>query len=250
MKIDVWSDIICPFCFIGKRKLEMALKAAGITNATIEFHSFELQPSAPQSFGISLQKLLSSFYGMSEQHALGVLAHEEEAARAVGLDFQWRKAQPGNTFTAHRLLHLARSKGLGLPAEERFMHAYFTEGKAIGDPAVLRDLSLQVGLAAADVDAVLQSQQFAAEVRADERRAASMGVHGVPYFLINGSVAIKGAQDIAEFARVLKEQAAKEPTAAPPLPTATATQAAAEPSDSVPAGVVCTDGVCLPKGAH
>ena len=203
MKIDIWSDVICPFCTIGKRKLELALAQTGI-NADIEWHSFELNPHAPPSYGMPLPGVLHTLYGMDEDYALGVLAHEEAAARAVGLEFRWRDAKPGNTFDAHRLLHLGKSVGLGGVVKDRFLRAYFSEGQEIGNPAVLRMLAQEAGLEAAAIDEVLASDLYADAVRADERRAAELGIRGVPYFLIDGQVAIAGAQDVTEFVRVLQ----------------------------------------------
>lgn len=203
MKIDIWSDVICPFCTIGKRKLELALAQTGI-NADIEWHSFELNPHAPPSYGMPLPGVLHTLYGMDEEYALGVLAHEEAAARAVGLEFRWRDAKPGNTFDAHRLLHLGKSVGLGGVVKDRFLRAYFSEGQEIGNPAVLRVLAQEAGLEAAAIDEVLASDLYADAVRADERRAAELGIRGVPYFLIDGQMAIAGAQDVAEFVRVLQ----------------------------------------------
>ena len=203
MKIDIWSDVICPFCTLGKRKLELALAQTGI-NADIEWHSFELNPHAPPSYGMPLPGVLHTLYGMDEDYALGVLAHEEAAARAVGLEFRWRDAKPGNTFDAHRLLHLGKSVGLGGVVKDRFLRAYFSEGQEIGNPAVLRVLAQEAGLEAAAIDEVLASDLYADAVRADERRAAELGIRGVPYFLIDGQVAIAGAQDVTEFVRVLQ----------------------------------------------
>ena len=203
MKIDIWSDVICPFCTIGKRKLELALAQTGI-NADIEWHSFELNPHAPPSYGMPLPGVLHTLYGMDEDYALGVLAHEEAAARADGLEFRWRDAKPGNTFDAHRLLHLGKSVGLGGVVKDRFLRAYFSEGQEIGNPAVLRVLAQEAGLEAAAIDEVLASDLYADAVRADERRAAELGIRGVPYFLIDGQMAIAGAQDVTEFVRVLQ----------------------------------------------
>lgn len=205
MKIDIWSDIICPFCTIGKRKLDLALAETGI-HADIEWHSFELNPDAPPSYGMALPDVLRILYRMSEADALAMLAHEEAAARTVDLDFRWRDAKPGNTFNAHRLLHLAKSAGLGGVAEARFMRAYFSEGQDIGNPAVLRALAREIGLDATAIDEVLASDLYAAEVHADEQRAAALGIRGVPYFLIDGQIAIAGAQDVTVFSRVLRER--------------------------------------------
>ncbi|MEU6575748.1 DsbA family oxidoreductase [Streptomyces sp. NPDC046805] len=225
MKIDIWSDVICPFCYIGKRKLELALEKTGI-EVEVKWHSFELNPDAPRSYGVPLPDMLSRMYGLSPAQALAVLEQEQREAARVGLDFRWRIAKPGNTFDAHRLLHLADSKGLGDQAEERFSRGYFTEGQDIGDPEALRRMAVESGLAAEDVDAVLSGDRFAAEVRADEHEAHELGIRGVPYFVINGHTTISGARDVEEFERVLREQADWE-------------------SDEVLEGVgMCTDGFC------
>ncbi|WP_436897652.1 DsbA family oxidoreductase [Acinetobacter gyllenbergii] len=205
MKIDIWSDVICPFCYIGKRKLEIALEQTGIA-AEIHWHSFELNPSAPESYGIPLQDVMSRMYGLSPNRALGILHHEEQEAARVGLDFQWEKAKPGNTFNVHRLIHLASSKGIGTQAKEYFLHAYFTLGLEIGNPEVLRQLATEIGLARDDIEAVLGSNQFSDEVRADEKLAASKGIHGVPYFIINDQTEISGAREISDFVKALIEQ--------------------------------------------
>ncbi|QLB21028.1 disulfide bond formation protein DsbA [Vespertiliibacter pulmonis] len=208
MKIEIWSDIICPFCYIGKRKLEMALAQTGI-DADIEWHSFELNPDAPQSYGVPLPEMLNKMYGFSPERALSVLEYEQQTAESVGLDFQWKIAKPGNTFNAHRLIHLGKSLGIGDQVKERFLKAYFTEGQEIGNAEVLRKLAIEVGLAEALVDAVLSTNQFADAVRADEKEASIIGIRGVPYFLINDEISIAGAQEISEFVRVLTEQAQK-----------------------------------------
>lgn len=225
MKIDVWSDVICPFCYIGKRRLELALEQTGV-DAEIVWHSFELNPQAPASYGMTLPEVMSTAYGASTPQALAVLSHEEEQARSVGLDFQWRTAKPGNTFIAHRVLQLAASRGLGAEAEERFFRGYFSEGEEIGSADVVRRLALDVGLEAAEVDEVLAGDRYAREVRADEQRAADLGVRGVPFFVVNDSATVSGAQSVEHFAAVLRDEAAR---------------VQAPPSDG---GAVCHDGVC------
>lgn len=233
MKIDIWSDVICPFCYIGKRKLEAALEQTGITAQT-EWHGFELNPSAPRSYGMPLPDVMDYLYGFGRQRALGILNHEEQEARRMGLDFQWRIAKPGNTFDAHRLIHLAKHDGIGDKVKERFLRAYFTEGQEIGDRQVLRALALETGLAAADVDAVLASDRFADEVRADERQAAELGIRGVPYFVIDGQISVSGARDVEEFVRVLREQE----------PIASDAASDTEPDTASDGAAKCGDGFC------
>lgn len=206
MKIDIWSDVICPFCYIGKRKLEAALEQTGI-EAKIEWHSFELNPDSPRYYGVPLQEVMRQLYGISPDRALEILTHEEQEARRVGLDFQWRIAKPGNTFDAHRLIHLARHHGLSDKVKERFLRAYFTEGKDIGDPQLLRSLAIETGLPPQEVEGVLSSDRFANEVRIDELDARKRGIRGVPYFVFNDRASISGARDVEEFINILREQA-------------------------------------------
>lgn len=225
MKIEVWSDVICPFCYIGKRKLEAALKQLGL-EPEIRWRSFELNPGAPQSYGFSLPELLRRMYGLSPERAQAMLFYEEGEARKMGIDFNWRQAKPGNTFDAHRLLQLARQKGISGLAE-RLFHAYFTEGREIGDPDTLRSAALDAGLDARDVEAVLAGDLFADEVRADERKAEELGIHGVPHFIFNNQAVISGAREVSAFVSVLGAEAAAEG-----------------------AGAICKDGVCEVAAPH
>lgn len=202
LTIDIWSDVICPFCYIGKRRLEMALARTEI-EADIEWHSFELNPDAPLDYRLSLQSVLMRMYGMGEEQVLAVLHHEEETARSVGLDFAWQKARPSNTFDAHRLLHLAKEKGLANEAKERFFRAYFTEGALMSDKQTLQDLALEIGLPKDEVESVLNSDRFGDDVRYDERMAGQLGIRGVPYFIINDDQVISGAQDLGTFMAAL-----------------------------------------------
>ena len=219
LAIEMWSDVICPFCFIGKRKLEIALKQLGfvphsasvpadVKTYAVHFRAFELSPTLPATLrpGMTLKDMLSSFYGMPEAQALQVLMHEEKEAKEVGLTFNWQVAKPGNTMDAHRLIHMAQEKGCGEAAKERMLHAYFTEGVAIGDPEALRKVAYEIeGLSKADVDGVLADKTIGfADVRADEEKARSLGISGVPYFVLNGKITINGAQDPALMARTIE----------------------------------------------
>lgn len=233
MKIDVWSDVICPFCYIGKRKLEKALAQTGI-QAEIEWHSFEINPDAPRTYGVSLPEVMNQLYGFTPERAQAVLAHEEQEARRMGLDFQWRNAKPGNTFDAHRLIHLAKTQNMGEQAKERFLRAYFTEGKDIGDTDVLRDLALEIGLSPEHVDEVLKSNLYGYEVRTDEQQATQRGIRGVPYFLINGQAVIAGAREVETFVKLLTEQ--QKMTSPKPIPI---NEKSSEAENSM-----CHDGFC------
>ncbi|HEU0192039.1 MAG TPA: DsbA family oxidoreductase [Mycobacterium sp.] len=203
MRIDVWSDVVCPFCYIGKRKLERALTQTGI-DAQLRWHSFELDPAAPRLITRSLADLLAAKYRFGPERAMSFLEQQQRAAEDVGLEFNWQIARRGNTFDAHRLIHLARSAGRADAVTERFFRAYFTEGAAIGDPDTLRRLAVEAGLAAGEVDSVLDGDAYAADVRADERRAGELGIHAVPHFVIDERSAISGAADVGQFVEVLR----------------------------------------------
>lgn len=202
MRIDVWSDVVCPFCYIGKRALEAALAETGI-DADVHWHSFELDPQATPVIPLSLVDLMAAKYGFGRDRATAFLDQQRQAADAVGLTFDYVNIKRGNTFDAHRLIHLAQERGLAGVVEERFLRAYFTEGAAIGDPAVLHRLGVEAGLDGDEVAAVLAGDAYAEDVRADERRAGELGVHAVPHFVINGRSAISGAADVSEFVRAL-----------------------------------------------
>lgn len=206
MRIDIWSDVICPFCYIGKRKLDMALAETGI-EASIRWHSFELDPTAPQSLQRTLPDLLAEKYQVGPEQGLRLVEQQQRAAADVGLTFNWTQVRRGNTFNAHRLIQFGKTRGLADAVQERLMRGYFTEGAAIGDPAVLRRLAVDAGLDEGATDSVLAGDAFAAEVRADERRAGELGIHAVPHFVVNGRAVISGAAEVARFAEVLAAEA-------------------------------------------
>lgn len=232
MDIDIWSDIVCPFCYIGKRHLELALADfPHAADVTITWHSFELDPETKAEPGAHVVDMVAAKYGISREQAEA--QHEQMAAQAnaVGLDFNWRTAIPGNTFDAHRLIHLAAGHGLADAAEERFKKAYFSEGVNVEDHSELRRLAVEIGLEPADVDRVLDSDEFAAEVRADEQRASTLGVRGVPFFVIDNKYGISGAQPVEAFAQAL-DRIWQSDHAAPTLldPLAGAGAKAADPT--------------------
>ncbi|WP_261664692.1 DsbA family oxidoreductase [Deinococcus sp. Marseille-Q6407] len=195
LSIEVWSDVVCPFCYIGKRELERALEQFPHRDQVeIRWRSFELDPTIAADPGGNLAQAVASKYGIDEAQAAA--SQEQIAARAasVGLEFNWRQARFGNTFDAHRLIHLAEKFGLAGAAHERLMRAYFTEGQLVSDPAVLRRLAAEIGLPAEDVERVLSSNEYAHDVRADEARAGALGIRGVPFFVLGGQYGVSGAQ--------------------------------------------------------
>ncbi len=210
IKIEIWSDLVCPFCYIGKKRLEGAARDEGV-GVDVVWRAFELDPRAPAVSGEALVDLIAKKYSMTREQS--VAAQEQLAATAAqeGIDFQWRKAQRSNTFDAHRLAHLAARQGLADAFEERFMRAYFSEGAPIGDRATILALAREIGMDEAEARAVLESDRFAEEVRHDERIAREqLDVRGVPYFLIEGRYAISGAQPRATFRQALRRALADE----------------------------------------
>ena len=204
MQIEIWSDVICPWCYIGKRRFEQALAQSGMRDdINIIWRSFELDPKAPQQHPGSLIELLSRKYGVSAQQAAEMNARVSNVALEVGLKYRLSDARPGNTFDAHRLLHYAATQQKGDAAMEAIMNAYFSEALPVGDRAALAKLAPQFGIAEEQALALLESDEFTAEVRADESRAAELGISGVPFFVFDGKTAISGAQPVEAFVRML-----------------------------------------------
>ena len=197
LKVEIWSDVVCPWCYVGKRRFEEALaRFEHRDEVELVWRSFELDPSAPPSAteqGTYVQRLATK-YGRSVIEAQAMIDNMTETARKEGLDFRFDLARPGSTFDAHRLLHLALEHGRQDELKERFDRATFTEGSPVSDHSALRALAAQVGLPDTDVAAVLTSDLYADAVRADEAQARAYGISGVPFFVIDGRYGISGAQ--------------------------------------------------------
>ena len=168
MRVDIWSDVVCPFCYIGKKRLEHVAEQAGI-ELDIHWHSFELDPDAPTKHEVSNTERLAQKYGRSYAEMEEMERNVAAMAATEGIDFQWQKANSGNSFNAHRIIHLAQSKGLGNEAKEAFFHAYMTEGLAIGEREVVEEIASRIGLDNAEVEYVLDSDELADFVRHDEK---------------------------------------------------------------------------------
>ncbi|MDF1523317.1 MAG: DsbA family oxidoreductase [Trueperaceae bacterium] len=204
MKIEIWSDVVCPFCYVGKRRLEAALAAfPHREDVEVVWRSFELAPNAPAETGEPLDAMLARKYGMGLAEARAANARVTAMAAEVGLEFRLERARSGNTFDAHRLLHLAAERGLGGAAKERLLRAYFTEGRAVGVRDELVALGIELGLAEGEVRAALEGDAHADAVRADQREARELGVQGVPFFVIDRRYAVSGAQPEAVFSEAL-----------------------------------------------
>ena len=206
MKIEIWSDVICPWCYIGKRRFETALADfAQRDGVQVIWRSFELDTQAPRQRPGTLVEMLAQKYGVSPQEAAAMNARVTGVAREVGLEYHLEKARPGNTFDAHRLLHFAASRQMGDRATERIMHAYFSESLPVGDRAALARLAPEFGIAENEALAMLESDAYADAVRADEERAASFGISGVPFFVFDEKSGISGAQPVEVFAEALQQ---------------------------------------------
>lgn len=210
MRIDIWSDYICPFCTVGERHLNLALESfAGRDDVEVVWRSFQLDPEAPKESTGNALDYLTRIKGMSEAQVVAM--NDGLAARAaeVGLEFNWRDSHMVNTMDAHRLGVLAREDGKGIEWDELVKRAYFTEGKNIADHAQLRELAAEVGLAAQDVDSVLADETaYAREVAEDIAVARQIGVQGVPFFVFDGRLAVSGAQPVEVFRQALEQVAA------------------------------------------
>jgi predicted DsbA family dithiol-disulfide isomerase len=206
MQVEIWSDVICPWCYIGKRRFETALaQFPQRDSVSVIWRSFELDPDAPQQSPGTLEERLARKYGVSLQQAAAMNARVTEIGKEVGLEYRLTNARPGNTFDAHRLLHFATAQQVGERATERIMQAYFCEGLAIGDRAALARLAPAFGISEDEARAILESDRYGEVVRSDESRAAQLGVSGVPFFVFDEKYAISGAQATEVFAETLQE---------------------------------------------
>ncbi len=222
LKIEVWSDYVCPFCYIGKRHLEKALEHFPQRDTVeIEYKSFELDPGAPVNTEYSIQELLSKKYGTSLEEAKNMTDGMSRQAASVGLDFRFDSSIPTNTFDAHRLTKYAKTAGKEAEMTEILLYAHFTLSKHIGDKETLVELAKQAGLDEAETVSVLEGSDFSEEVRRDEEEARQIGVQGVPFFVINRKYAISGAQPSDAFLNSIQKvwEEENEPSALQPLGT-------------------------------
>ncbi len=195
MKVEIWSDVMCPFCYIGKRKLEGALKEfAHADNVEVEWKSFQLDPNQITDPGLSVTKMLADKKGWTEDYARQMNAHVSGMAKQEGLEYNLDKAIVANSFDAHRFSHFAKTKGKGDAAEEALFKAYFTDGKNTADHDVLAQLGESIGLNGEQIKQMLNSDAYANEVKQDIQEAQAIGVNGVPFFVLDKKYAVSGAQ--------------------------------------------------------
>lgn len=207
IKVDIWSDIACPWCFIGKRKFESAVTAFENDehSVEIEFHSYELSPDTPVDFEGSGVDFLVEHKHMPAEQVTQMLARVGEVAAQVGLTYDFDAIQHTNTIKAHQLLHFAKAQGKQIEMKERLLAAFFEEGRHVGHIADLADLAVDVGLDRAAVIASLEANEYLSAVADDKEQAIDYGINGVPFFVIDGKYGISGAQESATFEQALTE---------------------------------------------
>ncbi len=206
MKVEIWSDVVCPWCYIGKRRFESALADFEHKDAVeVIWRSYQLSPDSPRAVGKSVNEHLAHKYNVSLAQAQAMNDRVTGIAAEAGLDYHMDKAQHSNTFDAHRLIHLAAHHKLQDAVKERLMKAYFTEGAPIGDDETLVKLVAEVGVPADEARAVLSGDAYTNEVRADIRRAAMLGIQGVPFFVLDEKYGVSGAQPSEVFTDALNQ---------------------------------------------
>jgi predicted DsbA family dithiol-disulfide isomerase len=195
MDVEIWSDVVCPWCYIGKRRFEAALDRFERRDVVeVTWRSFQLDPSAPRSSVETTRSMLARKYGVSLEQADAMQERVVSLAAREGLRYRIDLTRHENSFDAHRLLHLAKARDLQDDLKERLFSAHFTEGLSISDVATLTRLATETGLDAGEVSSVLGGNAYADDVRADIESAARLGIRGVPFFLVAGRYGVSGAQ--------------------------------------------------------
>lgn len=209
VKVDVWSDIACPWCYIGKRKFEAGVAAFAASPEArpveVEYHSFELSPDTPVDFEGSEAEFLSQHKGLPVEQAQQMIDQVAGIAASVDLHYDYDALRHTNTVKAHQVIHLAKQHGKQLDMVERLFTAYFERGEHVGQDESLADLAAEVGLDRDEVLATLRDDAQLAAVRADQEQAQAFGINGVPFFVIDGKYGVSGAQDPAAFEQVLRQ---------------------------------------------
>ncbi len=206
MKVEIWSDLVCPFCYIGKRRFEQALGGfANKEKVEIVWRSFQLDPGMQPVAGESVHQYLAQRKGVSVEQAKEMGNYMANMAKEVGLEYNFDTAIINNTLTPHRLLHLAKKYGVQNEVKEKLFAAYYTHGKDIAAAAFLIETGVSAGIPADEIENMLQSDLYIDEVRQDQYRAQQIGVQGVPFFVFNNKYAVSGAQATEVFAEVLQK---------------------------------------------
>lgn len=206
MKIEIWSDIMCPFCYIGKRRFEIALaEFAHKDEVEVVWKSFQLNPYLKDQPEKDIYGYVAEMKGQTREWSVMIHENLVQTARSLGLDYRFDKAKIVNSFDAHRVIQLAKKHNLGEEMEERLFKAYFTEGALISDHSTLIRLASEIGLKKEEAETVLSSGQFAENVRMDAQEAAGLGANGVPFFVFDRRNAVSGAQDSKVFSDILEK---------------------------------------------
>ncbi|CAM3453254.1 DsbA family oxidoreductase [Isoptericola cucumis] len=210
LKVDVWSDVACPWCYIGKRRFETALSRlaehdGGAPEVEIEYHSFELSPDTPVDFDGTATEFLAHHKGIPLETAQQMQDQVTALAAEEGLEYRMGDVRHTKTLKAHELLHLAKAFGKQAEMKERLLRAYFTEGRHVGRVEELADLAAEVGLEREAVVVALEAGTFAEAVADDIARARGFGINGVPFFVLDGKYGVSGAQDPDTFVQVLQQ---------------------------------------------
>jgi predicted DsbA family dithiol-disulfide isomerase len=206
MRVEVWSDVVCPWCYVGKRRLERALAGfSGSAGIQVVHRSFQLDMAAPRDRARSRREMLKAKYRLSDDQVRALDERMAGIAAAEGLEYRVTDGTTGNTLDAHRLLHLARERALESAVLDRFYRAYFAEGQSLFDAAALTRLAVEAGLEDHEAQRVLQGDDYRAAVREEQERARALGVTGVPFFLIDERHAVNGAQPVEVFRDALEQ---------------------------------------------
>jgi predicted DsbA family dithiol-disulfide isomerase len=209
IKVDIWSDVQCPWCYIGKRKFEAGVAQSGVP-VEVEYHSFELAPDTPVDFEGTPVDYLQAKYATSREQAQSMVDRVVGIAAQVGLDYDYDHIHQTNTVLAHELLHFAKAHGKQTELKERLLEAYFVEGRHVGKSDELAALAADVGLDRDEATAALADHRYLADVKADMAQAMAYGINGVPFYVVDGRYGVSGAQDATTFAQVLTQVAAEK----------------------------------------
>lgn len=206
MKVQIWSDVMCPFCYIGKRRFEQALQQfENSSDIEVEWKSFQLNPHLKTDPSLNVTQYLADIKGWTIDHARQMNDQVTQMAAGVGLTYHMDKAVVANSFDAHRFAHLAKQNGKGEEAEEALFNAYFTQGKNIADHDTLAALGESIGLDKSLVEQTLATDEYTAGVNADIKQAQLYGISGVPFFVVDNKYGISGAQAVPVFLQTLEK---------------------------------------------
>ncbi|MGV3488158.1 MAG: DsbA family oxidoreductase [Tuberibacillus sp.] len=235
MKVEIWSDFVCPYCYIGKRRFESALgEFAQAKNVEIVYHSFELDPYADRDQYVDIHGALSQKFNISYEQAKAMNENVGRQAQTQGLTYNFDAMVPTNTFNAHRLMHYAKANGKMAEMVEILFRSYFTDGRHIGDEETLAVLAEEAGLSKKQALEVLLSDRYAEDVRSDEQDAQQLGIQGVPFYVINRKYAVSGAQPKEVFINALNRAWSEEQ----PLTILNNSDSATDNDNN------CSDGIC------